>query len=84
MRFRKTLKVGPVRLTLTDKGLGTSIGAGPVRVGKGATGRKTASVASHGLEHRESLGKSEPVVSPLAGGIMFVFVAILRKLFGGR
>ena len=41
--FRRSKNIGPFRLTLSKRGLGVSAGAGPLRVGRGATGRRTTS-----------------------------------------
>jgi hypothetical protein len=41
--FRRSKRLGPFRLTLSKRGLGVSAGAGPVRVGRSATGRRTTS-----------------------------------------
>ena len=42
--FRRSKSFGPLRLTLSKRGLGASVGAGPFRVGRGATGRRITSV----------------------------------------
>jgi hypothetical protein len=42
--FRRSKSFGPLRLTLSKRGLGASLGAGPFRIGRGATGRRTTSV----------------------------------------
>ncbi|HZQ79168.1 MAG TPA: DUF4236 domain-containing protein [Acidimicrobiia bacterium] len=42
--FRRSKSFGPFRLTLSKRGLGASLGAGPIRVGRGASGRRTTSV----------------------------------------
>lgn len=42
--FRKSKKVGPFRFTLTNKGVSGSAGAGPVRVGRSSTGRRSKSI----------------------------------------
>jgi hypothetical protein len=42
--FRRSKSFGPLRLTLSKRGLGASIGAGPFRIGRGVTGRRTTSV----------------------------------------
>jgi hypothetical protein len=42
--FRRSKKVGPFRFTLSKRGLGVSAGAGPVRIGRGATGRNSLTV----------------------------------------
>ncbi len=36
--FRRSKSFGPLRLTLSKRGLGASIGAGPLRIGPGAAG----------------------------------------------
>ena len=41
--FRRSKSVGPFRFTLSKRGFGVSAGAGPLRVGRGATGRNTLS-----------------------------------------
>lgn len=41
--FRRSKNVGPFRLTMSRRGLGLSAGAGPLRVGRGTTGRRTLS-----------------------------------------
>jgi hypothetical protein len=42
--LRRSKSFGPFRLTLSKGGLGISAGAGPLRIGRGATGRRTVSV----------------------------------------
>lgn len=42
--FRRSKSYGPFRFTLSKRGLGVSAGAGPVRVGRGATGRTSLTV----------------------------------------
>ena len=44
LTFRRSKSFGPLRLTLSKRGLGVSAGAGPFRIGRGATGRRTASL----------------------------------------
>ena len=41
--FRRSRSIVPFRLTLSKQGLGVSAGAGPLRIGRGATGRRTVS-----------------------------------------
>lgn len=83
MFFRKTLKVGPLRFTLTDKGVGTSIGAGPARVGQSATGNRTGSLAGLGFQHRQHLGqtKRQGVAARLMGGALFLGAVALKRVF---
>ncbi|HZQ78666.1 MAG TPA: DUF4236 domain-containing protein [Acidimicrobiia bacterium] len=42
--FRRSKSFGPLRFTLSKRGLGISAGAGPIRIGRGASGRRTTSV----------------------------------------
>ena len=42
--FRRSKSFGPFRFTLSKRGLGVSAGAGPLRIGRGATSRRTLSV----------------------------------------
>lgn len=44
LMFRRSKSFGPFRVTLSKRGLGVSAGAGPIRIGRGATGRRTSSV----------------------------------------
>jgi len=44
LTFRRSKSFGPVRLTLSKRGLGVSAGAGGLRIGRGASGRRTVSV----------------------------------------
>ena len=41
--FRRSKSIGPFRFTLSKRGLGVSAAAGPLRIGRGATGRRTTS-----------------------------------------
>lgn len=43
-RYRKSMSFGPVRITASKRGLSGSVGAGPLRVTKSATGRTTTTV----------------------------------------
>jgi hypothetical protein len=42
--WRRSRSFGPFRLTGSKRGLGISSGAGPVRVSRSATGRRSVSV----------------------------------------
>ena len=52
--FRKSVKLGPVRLTASRRGLAGSLGAGPVRLSKSTRGRRTSTgrVPGSGLSWR--------------------------------
>lgn len=53
--FRKSKKLGPFRVTLTHRGVSGSAGAGPVRIGRSSSGRRTKSVRiGRGLFWRET------------------------------
>jgi hypothetical protein len=55
--FRRTKKLGPFRVTLTQRGVSGSAGAGPVRIGRSSAGRRTRSVRiGKGLFWRRSRG----------------------------
>ncbi|MGA2632597.1 MAG: DUF4236 domain-containing protein [Terracidiphilus sp.] len=61
-RFRKSLKLGPLRFNLSKSGIGTSIGVRGFRVGTDAKGRSytTASIPGTGIYNRtySSQGKA--------------------------
>ena len=42
--FRRSKSFGPFRFRLSKRGLGVSAGAGPLRTGRGATGRTSLTV----------------------------------------
>ena len=46
--FRKSIKLGPVRLTASKRGLTGSLGAGPLRVSRSSRGRRTTTVRAPG------------------------------------
>lgn len=55
--FRKSKKFGPFRFTLSHRGVSASTGAGPVRVSRSSTGRRTKSVRiGKGWSWRKSRG----------------------------
>lgn len=51
MQFRKTKTFGPLRLTLTQRGISVSAGAGPVRFSRAADGtlRRTLRLPGVGI-----------------------------------
>ncbi len=55
--FRKTLSFGPLRITLSAKGIGFSLGAGGVRVSQTPTGQRrlSATVPGTGLRYTQKL-----------------------------
>jgi hypothetical protein len=60
-RFRKTKKIGPVRVTLSKKGVGTSFGIPGVRAGVSPDGRKYVSfgIPGTGLYYIKYFDKSD-------------------------
>ena len=42
--FRRSKTFGPFRFTLSKRGVGVSGGVGPLRIGRGATGRTSLTV----------------------------------------
>ncbi len=42
--FRRSKGFGPFRFNLSKRGVGVSVGAGPVRLGRSATGRRSLTV----------------------------------------
>jgi hypothetical protein len=61
--FRKSKKLGPLRLTVSKRGLGISAGGKAGRIGIGASGRTTLSAGVAGLRYQKVLsgGKHRPV-----------------------
>jgi len=49
VRYRRSKKIGPFRITLTQRGVSTSVGAGPFRISKGADGGNGGAGGTGGL-----------------------------------
>jgi len=64
-QFRKSKSFGPLRLTLSNRGVATSVGAGPLRVGRGTDGiwRRTVRVPGAGISETKKIGQSRPDTS---------------------
>ena len=58
--LRKSFRVGPLRLNLSKRGIGASVGVKGARLGVDATGKPYAAGGRYGLYFRESLGESHP------------------------
>jgi len=56
--FRRSINFGPLRLNLGKRGIGTSVGAGPFRIGRSADGRtyRTFRIPGTGILYRDSSG----------------------------
>lgn len=61
VQFRRSKKFGPFRLTLTQKGISASAGAGPIRISKGADGkvRRTLRVPGTGIYDVKVVGQGQ-------------------------
>ena len=91
-RFRKSIKLGPLRFNLSKSGVGTSIGVRGFRVGTDAKGRSytAASIPGTGLYNRTYSGKGTAagvdaapgsgtplVMAFIAGGLLVLFLTAL-------
>jgi hypothetical protein len=58
VQYRKSKKVGPFRLTVSQRGISTSVGDGPLRVSRGADGkvRRTVRVPGTGIYDTQIVG----------------------------
>ena len=57
--FRKSVKIGPVRLNVSKSGVGVSAGVKGARVGVNAKGKAYASVGAKGLRYQTQLGSAK-------------------------
>lgn len=55
--FYKSWRLGPLVVTLTPSGLGVSIGAAGLRVGRSASGRRTLRISRKGTRLDVPLGR---------------------------
>lgn len=56
--FRRSKKLGPLRITAGKRGLSASTGVGPLRVSRSSTGRRSLSLRLfQGLGWRKSSGR---------------------------
>lgn len=69
LRFRKSVNIGPVRMTASKSGLSTSVGVKGARITKTSKGktRVTASMPGTGLSYVTESGKKN-TAAPAAGG----------------
>lgn len=61
VQFRKSKKIGPIRITASKNGIGISAGAGPVRVSRGPDGkvRRTISAPGTGIYDTRVIGSGQ-------------------------
>lgn len=71
--YRKSVKVGPFRINLSNRGVGYSVGVRGFRTGVSASGRRytTVSLPGTGLSYRENGGKGCLLIILSAGGVGF-------------
>ena len=71
--YRKSVKVGPFRINLSNRGVGYSVGGRGFRTGVSASGRRysTVSLPGTGLSYRTSGGKGCLVLVLGVGGAGF-------------
>jgi len=81
VQYRKSKKVGPFRLTVSQRGISTSVGAGPVRISRGADGRvrRTVRVPGTGIYDTKVVGTT-PQARPAAAAQPNIPVQLV-KLF---
>jgi hypothetical protein len=53
-RFSRSINLGPLRINLSKRGVGASVGAGPFRIGRSASGRNygSARIPGTGISYR--------------------------------
>lgn len=85
-RFRKSVKLGPFRATLSKSGVSTSVGVKGYRVTKMANGKtmRTASIPGTGVSHVtvESAPKQQPKQPKRGKGGLIAIVAAVVLLLG--
>lgn len=74
-RYRKSMKVGPLRLNISRRGMGQSVGVRGLRVTRTARGERyvTFSLPGTGWSYRKKLGRplpgNRPPIATNTGGI---------------
>lgn len=62
VRYRRSKKMGPFRITMSSRGISNSVGAGPFRITKGADGkvRRTIRIPGTGIYDTRVVSQSPP------------------------
>ena len=87
-RFRKSVKVGGVRVNFSKSGVGYSVGTKGARITKTANGRTrtTASIPGTGISYVSENGKKGNSVSAstptITSGLTYRLIAVPLVLFG--
>lgn len=63
MSFRKSMKIGGMRVNLSKSGIGVSTGIKGLRVGVNAKGKSYVSAGTHGMYYRKTIGSSAGISS---------------------
>jgi len=80
LSFRKSVKVGPFRLNLSNRGVGYSVGVRGLRTGVSASGKTytTISAPGTGLSYRTTGGKGCVLLLLSIGGAGAVALLLAR------
>ena len=77
-RFSRSINLGPLRINLSKRGVGASVGAGPFRVGRSASGRNygSASIPGTGISYRTSSrpGRGSAALGCIVASVVLVAV----------
>lgn len=76
-RFRKQIKMGPVRVTLSKAGVGTSIGAAGMRFTRKASGKTQTTYSVPGTGMSYVSGESKPAKHEFSTVLLGIIVVIL-------
>ncbi len=78
--FRKSVGLGPFRVSVSKSGVGYSVGGRGFRVGMNAKGRRysTFSIPGTGLSYRKNLPRSGCAVLLVAGAAVLLGTLIAR------
>ncbi|GAB6146787.1 DUF4236 domain-containing protein [Desulfocicer niacini] len=80
--LRKSFKAGPVRLNLSKRGLGASVGVKGLRVGTSASGRNYVHAGRGGLYYRKNLSSGKSASVDSGGGLGSVILVIIGIVIG--
>lgn len=66
-RFRKSKKIGPIRVTVSNSGVSTSVGGKGARITKRADGKiqTTTSIPGTGISHTKVYKDTKPAPAPV-------------------
>ncbi len=62
--YRKSINLGPLRINLSKRGVGYSVGAGGVRIGQNARGQRYVTAGAGGVLYRKTLGTAPVAPTP--------------------